>query len=133
MYGFVHPATGRPFWLILPTVSTEVMNLALAEFAKFANPDGNKLIVLLIDGAGWHRSQGLVVPEGIKLHPLPPYTPELQPVESAWPLIKEPVVNRAFDTLDEVEDLLVKRCNYLSANPAILKGRIGFGWVARHG
>ena len=133
VYGFVHPATGKAFWLLLPTVNTEVMNLALAEFAKAVNPDGKKLIVLLVDGAGWHRSQDLVIPEGILLHPLPPYTPELQPVEAAWPLMKEPIANRSFTALKEVEDLLVDRCRYLSDHPEVLKGHIGFGWVARHG
>lgn len=133
VYGFVHPTTGQAFWLLLPTVNTEVMNLALAEFAQAVNPDGKKLIVLLIDGAGWHRSKNLVVPEGILFHPLPPYTPELQPVEAAWPLVKEPIANRAFDTLIEVEKLLVERCRYLSSHPDILKGHIGFGWVAKLG
>jgi transposase len=133
VYGFVHPATGKPFWLLMPTVNTVVMNIALAEFAKFANPDGKKLVVLLIDGAGWHTSKDLVIPDGILLHPLPPYTPELQPVESAWPLIKEPAVNRSFKTLDELEQVLIERCKYLSANTEILKGQVGFGWVARHG
>lgn len=133
VYGFVHPATGKPFWLLLPTVNTAVMNLALAEFARFANPDGTKLIVLLIDGAGWHRSQDLVVPDGIVFHPLPPYTPELQPVESAWPLLKEPIANRSFGSLKEVEGLLAERCQYLSSHPDILKGQVGFKWAAKLG
>ncbi len=133
MYGFVHPATGDAFWLLMPTVSTEVMNLALAEFAKTVNPGGNKLIVLMVDQAGWHTTNKLQVPEGILLQPLPPYTPQLQPVESAWPVLKEPLANKAFSSLGDVEEILTERCNYLSSHPEVLKGQVGFGWVARLG
>lgn len=133
VYGFVHPATGKAFWLLLPTVNAVVMSLALAEFAGAVNPDGTKLIVLILDGAGFHTASDLVVPDGIRLHFLPPYTPELQPVEAAWPLVKEPIANRAFTALPEMEQLLVERCRYLSAHPDVLKGRVGFEWAAKLG
>jgi transposase len=133
VYGFVRPATGEPFWLIMPTVNTTVMNRALQEFAKAVNPDGNKIIILLLDGAGWHTTNKLSVPDGIRLLPLPAYTPELQPVETAWPLLKEPLANKVFSSLDEIKMILVDRCNYLTDHPEVLKGQVGFGWVARLG
>lgn len=117
----------------MPTVNTAVMNIALAEFAQAHNPDGKKIIVLMIDRAGWHTTKKLQIPEGIRLIPLPPYTPQLQPVESAWPPLKEPMANRAFNKLIEVEEVIAKRCQYLTAHPDILKGQVGFGWVARLG
>ncbi|MDP9315832.1 MAG: IS630 family transposase, partial [Chloroflexota bacterium] len=42
VYGFVRPATGRTYWLILPTVNTAAMNLALAEFARNVGAGPNK-------------------------------------------------------------------------------------------
>jgi transposase len=57
------------------------MNVFLSELAlSFAN----KQILLVLDGAGWHRSRELVVPGNIELFFLPPYSPELNPVENLW-------------------------------------------------
>ncbi len=49
----------------------------------------------MLDNAGWHTQPNLSVPEGVRLVYLPPYTPELQPAETLWPLVDEPVVNRS--------------------------------------
>lgn len=73
--------TGDTYWLILPTVNTEAMTLALAEFARAVGAGRDKQILLLVDNAGWHRSTALVVPDGIELVYLPAATPELQPAE----------------------------------------------------
>ena len=51
-------------------------------------------------------SESLEVPQGIHLVPLPPYSPELQRPERLWPLVNEPLANQAFETLDEVEQLV---------------------------
>lgn len=129
VYSFVHPLTGKSFWLILPTVNTALMNLALKEFSDFVNPKKEKHILLLIDGAGWHTSKELEMPENIQLFPLPPYSPELQPVECGWPLLKEPVANAYFDNMDILEDVVTKRCEWIIENPEILKGAVGFSWI----
>ena len=47
-------------------------------------------------------SESVVVPQGIYLEPLPPYSPELQPAERLWQLSDEPLVNKSFDTLSGV-------------------------------
>jgi transposase len=117
----------------MPTVNTRVMNLALQEFKQAVDPHNKKVIVLLLDGAGWHTTGKLEVPEGIRLLPLPAYTPELQPVECAWPLLKEPLANKAFSSLEEIKTILIDRCKYLSAHPEVIKGQVGFEWVARLG
>jgi transposase len=63
-YSFVHPVSGRNWWLILPTVRTDVMSLALREFAQAHGVGAEKQVVLVLDGAGWHTSGKLDVPEG---------------------------------------------------------------------
>ena len=134
VFGFVHPATGRNLELIAPKVNTAWMNAALEEFARWADPDGSKLIVLLVDNAGWHTAKGLEVPAGIVLHALPPCTPELQPVECLWPLMREAVANKGFTTLDGMEPVVVDRCRWLIEHPETVKGAVGFGWaVAMNG
>ena len=51
----------------------------LAEIARSAAPGAHALLIL--DGAGWHGSNALVVPDNLSLLTLPPYSPELNPVE----------------------------------------------------
>ena len=58
-FGFVGPQTGETYWLLMPSVSVEIMNLALAEFARDVNPDGKKQIILLSDYAGFHTPSHL--------------------------------------------------------------------------
>ena len=52
VYGFVHPASGRNLELILPSVNADWMGRALEEFARWADPEGRKLLVVLVDNAG---------------------------------------------------------------------------------
>ena len=61
-----------------------------------------------------HRSKKAIVPEGIEIEFLPPYSPELQPAERLWQLIDQPLVNQYFETISEIEDLLVERCCMVS-------------------
>jgi hypothetical protein len=69
---------------------------ALAAFAAHADPDGRKALVLAVDNAGWHTTKRLPVPANVQLHFLPPCTPELQPVEPFWSLVREAVANDTF-------------------------------------
>jgi transposase len=134
LYGFVHPATGRNPGLIIPRADTRWMNAALAEFAAWADPDRKKTIVLLVDNAGWHVAGDLDPPPGLVLHHLPPCTPELQPAEALWPLVRECVANKGFSRLDEMKPVLVDRCHWLIHHPETVKGAVGFGWaVAMNG
>jgi hypothetical protein len=73
------------------------------------------------------------VPAGVVLHHTPAHTPELQPVESLWPLVREGLANRTFGTLDEPEERLMERCGYLMDHPEVVKGRVGWSWAARLG
>ena len=133
VFGFAHPATGRNRTLILPKANTETMSQALADFARWADPDGRKVLVLIVDNAGWHVAGKLVVPPNVVLVHLPPCTPELQPAEPLWPLVREGLANKAFPTLAALTDPLEKRCQWLAANPATVKGAVGFHWAVALG
>lgn len=130
-FGFVRPQTGETYWLLMPSVSVEVMNLALAEFARDVNPEGKKQIILLLDRAGFHTGKDLDVPQGIELFYLPPYTPELQPAERLWPLLREVVANKVFKTLSDLEEVLVKRCQWFSKNRKKVQEHVGFQWICK--
>jgi DDE superfamily endonuclease len=128
VYGFVRPATGQSWWCLLPTVSTAAFALALATFARDEGIDAEHRAVLIVDQAGWHTSPELTLPEGIEVVFLPAASPELQPAERLWPLVDEPVANRAFPDLDALEAVLVERCRVLAADGTRLKAHTRFHW-----
>lgn len=87
VFGFVEPDTGKTVWYLLPTVNIVAMERVLKNFAKAVGVGKDKHVVLVLDGAGWHTSRNLKVPEGMSLVFLPPYSPELQPAERLWSLV----------------------------------------------
>lgn len=125
----MHPASGRNLQLILPAANTEWMAAALAAFARWADPEGRMLLVVLVDNAGWHVARRLEVPPNVVLHRLPPCTPELQPVEPLWPLLREAVANQGFDDLEALERPLAERCRWLMDHPEVARGAAGFHWA----
>ena len=129
VYGFVRPATGATYWLVIPTVSTKAMSLALAEFARDVGAGVEKQLVLVVDGAGWHRSSELIVPVGVELFFLPPSTPELQPAERLWPMVREAVANRSFGSLDELQEKLVERCLQLAEQSGAVQAATNYHWL----
>jgi len=128
VYGFVRPATGQNSWLILPSVNSTVYALALAEFAREVGVGQGKQVILVIDQAGWHVSGKVKVPEGLHLVFLPASSPELQPAERLWPLTNEPVANRSFTSLDEMEEVLVRRCRTLIDDPQTIRDLTCYNW-----
>jgi transposase len=129
---FVQPTSGETFWYLSNGVSKPFFEKLLATFAAEAGAGAGagrqRRIVLVLDNAGWHTEPGLAVPDGIRLVYLPRYSPELQPAECLWPLLDEPLVNRHFATLDEVDRVVARRCLDLDADPASVKARTHFHW-----
>ncbi len=80
-YAAVSPQDGRMDSLVLPEVSGRCMQIFLDAVAQ-RYPDDN--IVMMVDGAGWHKSHDLKLPENLRLLFLPPYSPELNPQEHLW-------------------------------------------------
>jgi transposase len=88
VYAFaaVAPASGQMTTLVLPSANTDMMNLFLAQVSEdFAD----SLVVMQVDGAPWHTSPRLDVPENIRLIIQPAYSPQLNPVEHVWDDIRE--------------------------------------------
>lgn len=128
LYGFVRPATGDTFWLILPSVTTELTTIALKEFADYINPDKNKQILLVLDGAGFHTAKDIQVPEAITLEFLPAYSPELQPAERLWSLTDQSAANQIFTTIKDLEANQSKRCQEVMKQKDIVKNLCHFHW-----
>ena len=100
----------------------------MATFAEEAGAGQDRVIVLVLDNAGWHGEANLKVPDGIRLLFLPPYTPELQPAEHLWEVVDEPIINKHIPDLETLDAIVSDRCKRLANNRQTLKGRAGFHW-----
>jgi hypothetical protein len=126
-YGAVSIPGGQWDSLILPRTDTPCMQIFLDEVSSRYPEDR---IVMVLDGAGWHRSNGLVIPKNMKLLPLPSYSPELNPVENIWEEIREKGFdNKVFTSMDTLEDQLVYELKRLEDNPEITKSISGWPWI----
>ncbi|WP_257390047.1 IS630 family transposase [Streptococcus pseudopneumoniae] len=103
-YGAVDAHTGESFFLIAGGCHTEWMNAFLEELSQ-AYPDDYLLLVM--DNAIWHKSSTLKIPTNIGFTFIPPYTPEMNPIEQVWKEIrKRGFKNKAFRTLEDVMNQL---------------------------
>ena len=98
----------------MPYCNTECMNVFLE---KLSESYVNDFILLVADGAAWHKSKGLKIPPNIEIFSLPPYTPEMNPIEQIWKEIRKlGFKNEVFSTLTKVVDRLCDTICSLSAN-----------------
>lgn len=127
-FACVCPQTGETNSLILNDCDTEMMNLFL-EDTSLTFPDNRN--IMIVDGAGWHRSKDLIIPENIVLWSLPPYSPELNPVEHIWDYIREQkgFKNKTFVNLEEVENKLCIALNEVYQEKEIISKMTNFSWI----
>ena len=85
---------------------------------------------MVLDGAGWHSSQALKVPNNLYLLPLPPYAPELNPVEHIWDELREKFFhNLVFDSLDALEDQLEVALKTLEFRHETVRSIVRWPWI----
>lgn len=113
VYGSVAPTTGERFFLLLPTLSAEQMQIFVDEFAK-AHP--STFNVLLLDNSGAHTAKRLKLPPNVALVFQPAASPELNPAERVWQDLKEQLAWMTFADLDALEQELVERLNAYDAD-----------------
>jgi hypothetical protein len=87
LFAAADPATGDAFALIMPSVSTKIMQRFLDDFSQTLADDEHGVMVL--DGAGWHAKASLRLPKNLTLVHQPPYSPECNPVERIWLFLRE--------------------------------------------
>jgi hypothetical protein len=130
LYAFttVCPQTGETYSIISPYCNTEAMNILLFETAQYYN---HYRIVMIMDSAGWHTTKNLELPENITVLPLPPYSPQLNPVEHIWDYIREQKKfnNHSFNSLNDVDIQLCKVLCDLHNEKEIMKSMCNFNWI----
>jgi hypothetical protein len=128
LFAAVEPATGADVALVLPEATTATMDLFLAEFAAGLPEDVRAVLVL--DRAGWHGARALAVPANVTLVPLPPYSPELNPVERVWLYLRERFLSlRVFADYGAIVDACCAAWNRLVAEPGRLRSLCDQPWI----
>jgi transposase len=126
-YGAVSPLDGHFDSLILPHGNTECMQIFLEEVAK-RHSDEN--LILVMDGAGWHKSLQLALPNNLRTLFLPPYSPELNPQEHLWDELREKYFhNQAFHSLSSLENTLATGLLSLENNPRLIHSICSWDWI----
>ena len=126
LFATVRPATGQSFALVLPEVSTAAMQVFLDGFSKALSADEHA--VMVVDQAGWHTAHALVVPTDVTLVLLPPYSPELNPVERVWLFLRERhLSHRLLTGYDAIVDALCAAWNKLT--PERLQTLTGYPYL----
>jgi len=127
VFGAVSPLDGQFDTLILPRADTACMQLFLDEVAQRHSEDN---IVMVLDGAGWHTTDKLAAPSNMRLLLLPPYSPELNPVEHLWDELREKYFhNRVFSSLADVEQHLFETLVAFERSTERIRSICAWPWI----
>lgn len=126
-YAAVSVLDGKVDSLILPHVNGDCMQIFLDEVSA-RYPDHR--IIMVLDGAGWHRNDSLTIPHNIRLLKLPPYSPELNPVEHLWDDLREKAFhNVVFDSIDALEDHLEEALRNMENDQDRIRSIVAWPWI----
>lgn len=128
VWAWVRPATGEMDVWLTTNVNTQVHNVLLKHLGHTLKLGVERRVILVVDSAGWHTSKSLELPEGLELFYLPASTPELQPAERLWSLFDEPLIGLAASEIEQVEQVLETRSNWLMEHPEVVRNRAHFRW-----
>jgi len=124
LFGAVEPKTGASCFRVFSHCDTVCMNYFLKELSEQYKDD---FILLVCDNAGWHKSNELIIPSNMEIIHIPPYTPEMNPIEQLWHEIREKgFANMNFGSLNKVIDKLCQTVNNLTNEVIISITRRGW-------
>ena len=116
LFGAVCPERAVGAALVLPYADAAATGLHLAEIGRHVAPGAHGVVVL--DGAGWHAAGDLAVPGNLTLLPLPPYSPELNPVENVWEYLRQNKLgHRVWPDYEAIVATCCDAWNWLAAAP----------------
>ena len=99
--GAACPQTGRTAGLLSPYLNAQIVNAFFDQLVKEIDPSVH--VVLLWDQAGYHTGGQVKVPPNVTVIPLPPYSPELNPIENLWHFLRDKHwSNRVYADYDEL-------------------------------
>jgi transposase len=130
IYAAIEPGTDNAFALVLPDANGAGMQAFLEAFAETIAE--NEHVALVLDGAGWHSGKALRVPQSITLVPLPPYSPELNPVERVWLYLKERLLSmRLLNDSTAIDTAASRAWRRLCRQTGRLTSLTSYPWIMR--
>lgn len=126
-FAALSPADGRLESLIYPSADSAVMSFFLKQVSTEFKDEH---VAIFMDKASWHTTGMLAVPENISLEFLPPYSPQLNPVEVLWKeLRKDHFHNKVFESMDAVDDQLEIGLRNMARDQARVRSFSAFSWM----
>jgi len=126
-YAAVSPWDGCLDYMSAEKMNTESMSLFLDQISRAHN---NEFIVMVVDGASSHKSKELRIPENVSLVLLPPYSPELNPAEQIWNVLRRDYfANRVFDSLDAATEQAERGLAQMAANKTSTQSLTNWPWI----
>lgn len=98
---------------------------------EFSNYKKKELKIIVLDNGAFHKAKRLLIPPNIILLFLPPYSPELNPAEKVWDMIKDELVIKSFETLDKLKKKLTEVIKK-TINLKSIKSRCGYEYLQYH-
>jgi len=127
VYGAVSPLQGELDWSLSEKMNTAQMTVFLSQVSQ-AHPQ--EFIVMVVDGASSHKAKELVVPENVRLIPLPGYSPELNPEEHIWDEVREKAFpNLVLDQMAVVVERLKNGMGALAADAERVRSITAWPWI----
>jgi transposase len=127
VYGAVSPIQGELDWKITSEMNTERMNEFLMQVSQAHE---SEFLIMVVDGASSHKSKDLRIPENIRFHRLPGYSPELNPQEHVWDELREKEFpNRVFDSLEGVVKQLESGLPRMADNHEGTRSLTAWPWI----
>jgi hypothetical protein len=123
LFGAVEPTTGDSFFLELPLLNSAMFQLWLDDFAQTFAASFN---ILVLDNGAFHTAKALRWPPNVATVPLPPYSPELNPMERLWRDLKDQLADTVSKNLDALSDTVCRLIQ--SYAQAALKSLTGFAY-----
>lgn len=128
LFGAVCPSTGDTEAIITPWVDKEVMQKHLSLISQRTRPGRHAVVIM--DGAGWHTDDIAVEFDNLSIIKLPPYSPELNPIEQVWQWLRQhKLANRCFADYDDIVEQCSKAWNAFISNVDLVKNLCSRRWV----
>jgi hypothetical protein len=115
--------------IIMPAANSDAMNEHLKEISTQVAPGAHA--VLVCDGAGWHQpGDKLTVPDNMTLLPLPPYSPELNPMENVWDYLRgNKLSHMVWDTYEAIVAACAEAWRFLTDDPDRIRSITHRDWA----
>lgn len=132
IFGAVCPARDVGAALVMPYADTAAMSAHLAEISRNVAAEAHAIV--LTDGAGWHKSAELKIPNNLTLLFLPPYSPELNPQENIWQFLRDNYLSTlVFDSYEAIVGGACKAWNKLTAETGRIASIATRDWLVVNG